>query len=93
LTLCGLTISVLHTPGHTPGSCCFLIDNMLFSGDTLFEGGVGRTDLPGGDDNALKKSIARLIQMEPDIVVCPGHGVSTTIRAERRYYRHSTPKS
>jgi glyoxylase-like metal-dependent hydrolase (beta-lactamase superfamily II) len=87
LTLCGLTISVLHTPGHTPGSCCFLVDNILFSGDTLFEGGVGRTDLPGGDDNKLKKSVSRLIQMEPDIIVCPGHGLSTTIRAERRYYR------
>lgn len=87
MELCGLTVSVLHTPGHTPGSVCFLIDNVLFSGDTLFEGGVGRTDLPGGDDKALKASLSRLIQMDPVTAVCPGHGMETTIRAERRYYR------
>jgi len=87
MELCGLTISVLHTPGHTPGSVCFLIGNILFSGDTLFEGGVGRTDLPGGDAAALNASVSRLIQMDPDIAVCPGHGIETTIRAERRYYR------
>jgi len=87
LGLCGLTISMLHTPGHTPGSVCFLVDNVLFSGDTLFEGGVGRTDLPGGDDSALKASVSRLIHLDPDIIVCPGHGLPTTVRAERRYYR------
>lgn len=86
MSIAGLTINVLHTPGHTQGSVCFLIDGKLFSGDTLFERGVGRTDLPGGDEKALATSIARLMQLDKDIEVYPGHGSATTIRGERRYY-------
>lgn len=87
LELCGLSIRVLHTPGHTPGSVCYLIDNTLFSGDTLFEGGVGRTDLPGGNEAKLKASVSYLVQLDPKTNVHPGHGFPTTIGAERRYYR------
>lgn len=86
LSLAGLTLSVFHTPGHTPGSVCFQMDNALFTGDTLFERGVGRTDLPGGDAKALNASVARLMQMDKELEVYPGHGGATTIRSERRYY-------
>lgn len=86
MSLAGLTINVLHTPGHTPGSVCFLIDNILFSGDTLFERGVGRTDLPGGDEKAMTASIAKLMQLDKETEVYPGHGSATTIRSERRFF-------
>lgn len=85
--LAGLSIEALHTPGHTPGSCCFQIGDILFTGDTLFRNGVGRTDLPGGDAQALRASLSRLLALGEDIVVCPGHGGETTIGAERRLYR------
>jgi glyoxylase-like metal-dependent hydrolase (beta-lactamase superfamily II) len=81
--------TVLHTPGHTPGSVCFFLeqDRLLFSGDTLFQGGEGRTDLPGGDYPAIMRSIKRLLAMDGDIAVFPGHENTTTIGDERRYYR------
>jgi glyoxylase-like metal-dependent hydrolase (beta-lactamase superfamily II) len=80
---------VLHTPGHTPGSCCFQLDAagrpMLFAGDTLFMRSVGRTDLPGGDFNTIERSIReRLYTLDPDTRVVCGHGPSTTIGDERR---------
>lgn len=77
----------LHTPGHSPGSTCFLFESsgILFSGDTLFKGSVGRTDLWGGDKNLLIKSIReKLTPLRDDIVVVPGHGPNTTIGAEKR---------
>ena len=73
LTLAGLEIRVLHTPGHTPGSSCFLIENHLFTGDTLFEHGWGRTDFPGGDEHALFASLRRLMPMTKDLPFHPGH--------------------
>ena len=75
---------VLHVPGHTAGSVCFHDEKtgILFSGDTLFQGGYGRTDLPGGDWNQLRQSLERLLSMKPEIMVCPGHGVATTVREE-----------
>ena len=73
LTLAGLEIRVLHTPGHTPGSSCFLIENHLFTGDTLFEHGWGRTDFPGGDEHALFASLRRLMPMTKDHPFHPGH--------------------
>ncbi|MDR3335873.1 MAG: MBL fold metallo-hydrolase [Treponema sp.] len=81
--------TVLNTPGHTPGSVCFFWEQrkLLFSGDTLFQAGEGRTDLPGGDYQAIEKSIRRLVAMDSGIGVFPGHGDSTTIGAEQRYYR------
>ena len=78
-----LAVSVLHTPGHTPGSCCFLCGDALFSGDTLFAGSIGRTDFPGGDDQAMAASLRMLAALEPGIRVFPGHGESTTLSKER----------
>lgn len=75
-------MQVLHTPGHTPGSVCFLNSKHLFSGDTLFKGSVGRTDLPGGSMKQLNKSLARLKQLPEDTNVYPGHGESTSIGTE-----------
>jgi glyoxylase-like metal-dependent hydrolase (beta-lactamase superfamily II) len=78
-------LEVLHTPGHTPGSICLLGDGHLFSGDTIFQLGVGRTDFPGGDARALKTSIAERLAPLPDgTEVHPGHGPDTTIGHERR---------
>ena len=78
-------LKVLHTPGHTPGGICLLGDGVLFSGDTLFAGSVGRTDLPGGDWEVLMDSIhSRLLTLPDDLVVYPGHRSPTTIGDERR---------
>lgn len=85
LHLAGLDITVLHTPGHTPGSVCFAVEDVLFSGDTLFAGSCGRTDLPGGDWNAITKSLHRLSELTTDYWVLPGHGESTTLSEEKRY--------
>ena len=80
MTLAGIRLRVLHTPGHTKGGCCFLTDEgQLFSGDTLFRYGYGRTDLPGGDEKQLFASVRRLFELDPAIRVYPGHGAPTTI--------------
>ncbi len=78
-----LTLDVLHTPGHTPGSCCFLCGDALFSGDTLFAGSIGRTDFPGGDDRAMAASLRMLASLERNYHVYPGHGEDTTLERER----------
>ena len=85
LHLAGLDIAVLHTPGHTPGSVCLLVENTIFSGDTLFEGSCGRTDLPGGNWATIQKSLRRLSALEGNFWILPGHGGSTTLRDEKRY--------
>ncbi len=69
-------IELLHTPGHTPGSQCFLVDGMLVSGDTLFLDGCGRTDLPGSDPAAMYDSLQRLAALPDDVTVFPGHRYS-----------------
>ena len=75
---------VLHTPGHTRGGICLVGDNMCFSGDTLFEFSIGRTDLPGGSYPQLIKSIkTKLLTLDDGVVVFPGHGPDTTIGRER----------
>ena len=82
-----LQLRVLHTPGHTEGSVC-LYDadgGYLYSGDTLFAGGWGRVDLPGGSAEAMASSIARLAGMEDPLRVMPGHGAATTIGRERAW--------
>ncbi|MCX6559468.1 MAG: MBL fold metallo-hydrolase [Candidatus Aminicenantes bacterium] len=77
-------LRVLHTPGHTPGGVCLLGDGFLLSGDTLFFEGVGRTDLPGGNQRQLEASIRdKLMVLPDDTVVLPGHGPLTTIGQER----------
>ena len=78
-----LRLTVLHTPGHTPGSSCFLCGNTLFSGDTLFSGSVGRTDFPGGSFAVLKQSLSRLMTLPGDCTVLPGHDEATTLEKER----------
>src|SRR5271169_2015002 len=82
-----MDITVLETPGHTPGSVCFYAEKegILFSGDTLFFDGVGRTDLPGGSEKKLKESIQRKIAvLPPETRVFPGHGPFTTVEREKR---------
>ncbi len=78
-----LSLTVLSTPGHTPGSVCYCGDGVIFSGDTLFEGGEGRTDFPGGDEAAMRRSLRTLAQLPGDRIVYPGHGGSTTLARER----------
>ncbi len=80
-----IRLAVLHTPGHTEGSVCLLSadDGLLFSGDTLFAGGWGRVDLPGGSADQIVDSLARLATLDPRLAVLPGHGPETTIDRER----------
>ena len=85
LTLAGLQLRVLGTPGHTPGSVCLITEDAIFSGDTLFEGSCGRTDLPGGDTPIILGSLARLGQLEGEYRVYPGHGPSTRLSKEKRF--------
>ncbi|HEX5824774.1 MAG TPA: MBL fold metallo-hydrolase [Candidatus Limnocylindrales bacterium] len=82
-----IRLRVLHTPGHTEGSVCLLSadDGLLFSGDTLFAGGWGRIDLPGGSADEMAASIARLTELEDGLAVLPGHGPATTIGRERQW--------
>lgn len=77
-------IEVLHTPGHTKGSCSFLYQDTLFTGDTLFKGSVGRHDLYSGNLSDLRKSVIRLCEMSANIKVYPGHDESSTIRYEEK---------
>ena len=79
LRLAGIDVTVLHTPGHSRGSCCFLLPDGegIFCGDTLFNGGYGRTDLADGDFYALKQSLRRLIGLKPKMIAYPGHEDST----------------
>lgn len=86
--IAGMKIKMIATPGHTGGSCCYYIEDagMLISGDTLFEGSVGRTDLPTGSMSELVRSIKEKLFVLPDeTVVYPGHGEQTTIASEKKY--------
>lgn len=78
-------IKVIHTPGHTKGSVCYALSDMLFSGDTLFKGTVGRTDFPGGSFDEMTASMKKLSSLEGDYNVYPGHDVSTTLEREKRF--------
>ena len=87
LELAGMRMEVLHTPGHTPGHCCFHLpaEGVLFSGDQLFAGSIGRTDLPGGDYATLMASMAaKVLPLDDATRVLPGHGPVTTLAQERR---------
>ena len=87
LEIGGMKVEVRHTPGHTPGHCCFYLasEGWLFSGDQLFAGSIGRTDLPGGDFDALMRSMdERVLDLADDTRVLPGHGPETTVGRERR---------
>ena len=88
--IAGLELTVLHTPGHTPGSVCLLMGKEMFSGDTLFACSFGRTDLPGGDPRKMMESLRRLASLQGNFFIHPGHGGSTTLDAEKRFnpYMH-----
>lgn len=86
LDLAGVSLEVRHTPGHTPGHCCFYweAEGTLFSGDQLFAGSIGRTDLPGGSFQQLVESMRdQVMTLDNDVLVLPGHGPETTIGRER----------
>ncbi len=84
LRLGGLTVKVLHTPGHSPGSVALLAERVMLSGDTLFAGTCGRSDLPGGDAGQLTASLARLGRLSGDYQIIPGHGPATTLSREKQ---------
>lgn len=83
----GYTLQVIHTPGHTPGGVCFYCEKakVLFSGDTLFCASIGRTDFPGGDYHILMDSLNRLMRLDDDVKVYPGHNADTDIGYERTH--------
>lgn len=87
LELAGACWSVIETPGHTPGGICWHLedDHALFSGDTIFRGSVGRTDLPGGDARTLTRSLRKLAALPGDLTIYPGHGDPTTLAHEKKH--------
>lgn len=85
LGLGGEQLRVLHTPGHSPGSVVFMSDARLFVGDLLFRDSIGRTDLPGGSPGEMARSLRRLIGLDGDFRVYPGHGPETTLARERAW--------
>ena len=88
IRLAGFSVQMIHTPGHTKGSCCYYLkdEGVLFSGDTVFYGSVGRTDFPGGSTAEIVRSLHKLVDSLPEETeVFPGHDASTTIGYEKRY--------
>ncbi len=88
-TLCGVSVKAFHTPGHTKGSCCYLITandggRYLFTGDTLFAGTIGRTDFPTGNIGQLRESLRKLSSLEGDMPIYAGHNEETTLETERK---------
>lgn len=92
ITIGKMKIKVLHTPGHSPGSVCYLVDNKLITGDTLFVENIGRTDLPGGDPRVIAESLKRLKKLDENIEVYPGHDYGSvphsSIAHEKKYNLH-----
>lgn len=80
-----MTFKIMHTPGHSRGSCCFVLEDNIFSGDTLFEESYGRTDFQGGSMRDMEASLAKLFSMEGDYRIYPGHMGETTLSRERQY--------
>ena len=85
IDLIGYKFKVIETPGHTKGSICFIMDNVIFSGDTLFKRSIGRTDFPGGDYNIMMKSLEKFRELPSNMIVYPGHEDETTIGDEIIY--------
>ncbi len=83
----GIAFTVLHTPGHTKGSVCYQVGDTLFSGDTMFYQSYGRVDLPGGNNMQMAMSLKRLLKLDDQTVVYPGHGMRTKIGWERRSFQ------
>ncbi len=93
LEAAGLDFTVLHTPGHTPGSVCLICGDVMFSGDTLFAGSCGRTDFPGSSPGDMVRSLKKLYDLPGDLRVLPGHGEETALsyeRAHNPYMRKNT---
>ena len=95
VSVAGCRVEVLETPGHTPGSVTLRTGDVLFTGDTLFAGSMGRTDLPGGDEGQIMKSLRRLYELEGDLQVLPGHEGQSTLEQERKtnYCMHMAMRS
>lgn len=85
LQIAGIEITCMNTPGHTPGCMCYLAENTMFSGDTLFYGSCGRCDFPGGSYSEMLASLKRLSEQPGDFRVLPGHDCETTLMRERRF--------
>lgn len=83
LTFAGLSIGVQHTPGHTPGHCCFVTDATLFAGDLVFVGSIGRSDSPNSSPHAMRGSLEWFLTLDDETDVLPGHGSRTTVGRER----------
>lgn len=88
ISLGNTEISVMHTPGHTKGSVMYISDGFIFSGDTLFRGSMGRTDLPGGSTKTIFRSLRAVGQMEGEYRILPGHGEETSLSYEKRNNRY-----
>lgn len=84
LELAGFRIEVLHTPGHTPGSVCFLTDGFVLTGDLVFAGAIGRSDFPNSSPEDMEKSLRRFLTLADPLPAYPGHGPDTTVGRERR---------
>lgn len=77
-------VEVIHTPGHTAGCSCFIVDDDLFTGDTLFAGNIGRTDLPTASSQDMKDSLKKIRSLDDDLIVHPGHGAESTMKNEKK---------
>ena len=84
VTVGDMVFTVMETPGHTEGGVCYVCDNVIFSGDTLFKGSIGRTDFPSSSNSDMRKSLDRLCLLPDNMLVYPGHGPMTTIGEEKR---------
>lgn len=80
-----IIFEIIHTPGHSPGSICLLSEDKLFTGDLLFQGSIGRSDLPGGNAKAMKESLRKIINLDQQLHIYPGHGPVTTLAEEIKY--------
>ena len=78
------SLKVMHTPGHTPGSICLIGKRLVFTGDTLFAGGIGRTDFPGGSDSDMRLSLQKLVRLPDNFLIYPGHGAASIMGEEKR---------
>jgi hydroxyacylglutathione hydrolase len=85
LEVAGLRLEVLHTPGHTPGSCCFRAEDFVLSGDLVFRGAIGRYDFPNSSPQDMFSSLRRFLALPDELEVYPGHGEATTVGLERGY--------
>lgn len=84
LPFCDTLIKMISTPGHTQGSCCYLLDKKLFTGDTIMEFSIGRTDFPTGNKKSMKKSILKLMAFKENYIIYPGHGNTTNLTKEQQ---------